>query len=188
MTVPTLNATNIITGSETDNGNMTIGGTCSITGLLTQSTQVHLSLYGPPAVFNSAGTSQTQPLSTGWHYFKLPSNHNYNWIPSYTNNCELAIPYTGLYAISWSMAQSAAGTVCSCFISKNLMNGSDINSGTDTCIANIAFSLISTSLSATAYLLNTDYINVGYYLESGSQSLSNSNLTLLQKAVKYFLS
>ena len=76
------------------------------------------------------------------------------------------------------MCQGAAGTVCNCFISKNLMNGSDINSATGNCLANGAFSLLSSSLSTTAYLLNTDYINIGYYLESGSQTLSGSRNTL----------
>ena len=125
------------------------------------------------------------PLSSNWYYLKLASNSNYNWTPSYTTNCRLAVPYTGIYAISWSMCQSAAGTVCNCFISKNLMNGSDTNSATGNCLANNAFSLISSCLSTTAYLLNTDYINIGYYLESGSQSLSGTRntltITLLQR-------
>jgi hypothetical protein len=38
--------------------------------------------------------------------------------------------------------------------------------------------LLSTSLSATVHLLSTDYINIGYYLESGSQSLSSARNTL----------
>ena len=78
-----------------------------------------------------------------------------------TTSCKLAIPYTGVYAISWSMCHSATGTVCNCFISKNLMNNNDINAGTANCSANAAFSLLSTSLSATVHLLNTDYINIG---------------------------
>ena len=136
-------------------------------------------LFGVPSVFNSAGTQQTPPLtSAGFYYMKLASNTNQNWTPSYTTSCKLAIPYTGVYAISWSMCQSATGTVCNCFISKNLMNNNDINAGTANCFANTAFSLLSTSLSATVHLLSTDYINIGYYLESGSQSLSSARNTL----------
>ena len=58
------------------------------------------------------------------------------------------------------------------------MNGSDIDSATGNCLANGAFSLLSSSLSTTAYLLNTDYINIGYYLESGPQSISGTRNTL----------
>ena len=159
-------------------GNVSNSGTLTVGGQIIGQTPVHLSLYGAVSVFNSSGTAQTPPLSAGWYYLKHTSNSNSNWTPSYTTNCRLAIPYTGLYAISWSMCQGAVGTVCSTFISKNLMNGNDINSATGNCLANNAFSLLSSSLSTTAYLLNTDYINVGYYLESGSQSLSGTRNTL----------
>ena len=118
-----LGQTSLSTLTTVVNGKASLSG-ATFTGQITSQFSVHLSLYGAVSVFNSAGTAQTPPLTTaGFYYLKLASNNNYNWAPSYTTSCKLAIPYTGIYSISWSMCQAAAGTVCNCFISKNLMNG-----------------------------------------------------------------
>ena len=153
---------------------------------------VHLSLYGTPSYYNTSGTLLNPPATLSYVYLLWPSYGltSQNWTPSYTTATKLGIPYTGLYAVKFAL-QSGAGTnpVLETFISKNLCNGTDLNPNDDRLLAlgMMPVGVIELTLSATAYLSTTDFLNFGFYLSSGTLTGSVAglrctvNVTLLQR-------
>jgi hypothetical protein len=70
------------------------------------------------------------------------------------------------------------------FISKDMMNNGDINAGDSRLLCLTRTTSYETSVSATAYLLNTDYINLAFFLISGtmaSNTRSVAQITLIQR-------
>ena len=106
-----------------------------------------------------------------------------NWAPTYTNSCKLAIPFTGLYYLQFSNSSTTLNE-SEFFISKNLMNNSDLNAGDTRLLCVSRTNSYETSVSATVYLLNTDYINFGFFLISGTMTShvrSVAQITLIQR-------
>jgi hypothetical protein len=151
---------------------------------------VHLSLYGTPSYYNNSGTLLNPPATNTYVYLLWPSYGltSQNWTPSYTTATKLGIPYTGLYAVKFAL-HSGAGTnpVFEMFISKNLCNGNDLNVLDDRLLALGYVGISELTLSATAYLSTTDFLNFGFYFASGTLTGSVAgprctvNVTLLQR-------
>jgi hypothetical protein len=174
----------IISTGATDSSKLTINNS----GSVIQSFPVHLALYGIPTYYNAAGTSQgqTTPAANNWYYTLPPttSSSTTNWTPSITLGSRLAIPYSGLYALSMSYTNLSNSSL-ECFISKNLGNGADIVSNDDRllCLVQSATGA-ETSLTTTANLLSTDYVSFGFYLATGTVNQGNRatlRATLLQR-------
>jgi hypothetical protein len=150
--------------------------------LITAQKPVHLSVFGGPSIFNSSGTLQGSTVATGFWYLKWSSFNSNNWSDTYTNGCRLAIPYTGIYNINFTYDNITTSVIS--FISKNLMNGADINDTSDKCLAISYNPGVINTISATTYLSTTDYINFGFYVFSGSGTPSyrcKATVTLIQK-------
>ena len=150
---------------------------------------VCISFYGSPTMYNTSGTLQTSGFTTTNQVFNLlfSSYTNQNWTPTYTSSCKLAVPYTGLYALQFTLSSNSNCSVCQ-FISKNMGNGNEVLSLTnDNLIATSSVTLLATipnSISGLAYLTTSDYICFSIWPSSGSISYYMRNLaqvTLLQR-------
>jgi hypothetical protein len=161
-----------------------------VTGQILGGFPVHLSLYGTPSYYNSAGTLANPIVLSTYYYLLWPSSGltSKNWTPSYTTTMRLGIPYNGLYSIKFTYQTGTATTPSyEIFISKNLGNGTDLNPGDDRLLACAVVSNHIT-ITATAYLVTTDFINFGLFVGSGSGFTGSTagarctvNATLLQR-------
>jgi hypothetical protein len=197
------NAVSPATVMTVTNGRVGIGTTSPGTALhvagQTLSTfPVHLSLYGQPSSYTSIAVIST-PAANSYYYCLFPSSGltSQNWTPAYTNTTRLSIPYTGLYAVKfvYHFFSSAVGTQIELFISKNLNNDTDLNPTDDRLLTSTVMfnnagstTIAQTTLSSTAYLTTTDYINFGFYVDSGTPQTSTlggvrstATLTLIQR-------
>jgi hypothetical protein len=158
----------IVTTGTVDSAKLTINNS----GQLINNFPVHLTLYGTPTYYNSAGTSQGTVFSTtNAYYYMLPpttSTSSTNWTPSITSGSKLAIPYNGLYMLSVSFNGLNSSAV-ECYITKNLCNNGDLNSNDDRLLCtSMTTGVGELNLATTANLITTDYINFGFYLSTGS--------------------
>ena len=122
-----------------------------------------------PSVYNSSGTLQGATVSTGYWYLKgnnTSTNGTAGW-PSATwsNGARLSVPYSGIYSIHFTFDSASLPAI---FISKNLMNGADINDLSDNCLAVAFVAGPQQTISTTVHLYTTDYINFGFVVSSGS--------------------
>ena len=147
---------------------------------------MHLSLYGVPSTYSSGSSvANTTWTAAGYYYFLFPSSSltSVNWTPAYVNTTRLVIPVTGLYSLKLTFI--ANGTYTSeVFISKNMNNNNDINSGDDRLLAVQTASSNEVTISATAYLVSSDFVSFGFY--SGGATIASfqgrctATVTLIQ--------
>ena len=192
----TLTCTTLTCTGETDSGTLSVGGLLTANGGLVNSTPVRLTLYGVPTGYTySGGTATSQgspftPLQT-YLYLKYPSSTSNNWTPSYTTSYRLAIPFTGLYAIQWTIVPAGGTPNFFEFISRSLgANNEFADTWSDQLMAmNTVTSggaSYGYSMSATGYLTTGDYLSFGIFLLSGSWTPYASNrssitITLIQR-------
>ena len=187
--------------TQTSGGNMQLSANIQIT-LLNSPTAIvnaavqspmHLSLYGAPSTYSSGSSVANTTWSTaGYYYFLFPSSSlsSVNWAPAYTNSTRLQIPVTGLYALKLTFTGVGSTYAGELFMSKNLNNNLDMAAYDDRLLAVEQFNTNNTyegTISATAYLLSTDFISFGIYLASGASITSFSprctaTVTLIQNA------
>lgn len=190
MAIDTYNGTTLTTILFlTTSGNVGIGTASPstalhVSGQILGTFAVHLSLYGTPTLYNSSGTV-TAGTNTGIYlYPKFPSYNNQNWTPSYSNQTRLAIPYNGIYFIQFTYMGNGSGTR-ELFISKNLNNNNDLNINDDRLLCCLgSTNLTETSISATAYLTTSDFINFGFWSSAGDNSPGGRGtvqVTLIQR-------
>jgi len=192
----TLTCTTLTCTGETDSGTLSVGGLLTANGGFVNSTPVRLTLYGVPTGYTySGGTATSQgspftPLQT-YLYLKYPSSTSNNWTPSYTTSYRLAIPFTGLYAIQWTIVPAGGTPNFFEFISRSLgANNEFADTWSDQLMAmNTVTSggaSYGYSMSATGYLTIGDYLSFGLFLLSGSWTPYASNrssitITLIQR-------
>ena len=175
------------------NGGMTGGAgyfSSINTNAITATTPVCVAFYGVPTAYTSAGTAITAGSSTvQMMNFVFSSNTNQNWTPSYTTNYKLAVPYTGLYVLQFTIS-SASNASYFQFITKNAGDGTEIagtwnqNILASSAPATTEPGSLTCSTSCTAYLKTTDYICFSLYLLSGSITYygrSSAQVTLIQR-------
>ena len=169
---------------------LTTTGLLTANGGLINSFYVQLVLYGTPTCWTSPGSSVTSPFTTAnTYYVTFASNSNHNWTPSYSGSYKLAIPYTGIYALEFTMSSDySTGATLQLFISKNLGNGADTYSGGNVVFCQnfgtTNFGGGAVGCSGTAFLQTSDYICLGFFLNGGTMTTntrSNAILTLLQR-------
>jgi hypothetical protein len=142
--------------------------------------------------YNLSGTS-VSPGSTGYYYVVFGTNgtNSKNWTPTYTNGSRLAIPYSGLYSITFFVGAPGTNvTNIELFISKNSGNGNDLNDYPNNLLALQGMQpayIIETTITTTAYLNSTDYINFGFYYNAGTGTINwasartGTSVTLIQR-------
>jgi hypothetical protein len=192
LSMPFVNATQVTVASSVGIGTTLPTSALHVIGQITGNFPVHLSMYGGPSYYNSSGVLVNPTIATGQYYYLLwPSSGltSQNWIPSYTNTTRLTIPYNGIYSVKFTFQSGAATSpTYEIFISKNLNNGGDLNPADDKLLASAAIVTSHTTISATAYLLTSDFINFGTYIGSGSGfsgttagTRCTANVTLIQR-------
>lgn len=192
LSMPFVNATQVTAASSVGIGTTLPTSALHVIGQITGNFPVHLSMYGGPSYYNSSGVLVNPTIATGQYYYLLwPSSGltSQNWIPSYTNTTRLTIPYNGIYSVKFTFQSGAATSpTYEIFISKNLNNGGDLNPADDKLLASAAIVTSHTTISATAYLLTSDFINFGTYIGSGSGfsgttagTRCTANVTLIQR-------
>ena len=165
-------------------------GTVVSTNQITCQYPVCIAFYGVPAAYTPGGvTIGTGSLGGQMMNFVFSSNTNQNWTPSYTTNYKLAVPFTGLYVLQFTIASSTNAHFFQ-FITKNAGDGTEI-AGTwnqNILASNTPPTTLPASLtcstSCTAYLKTTDYICFSLYLMSGSITYygrSSAQVTLTQR-------
>jgi hypothetical protein len=165
-------------------------GTVVSTNQITCQYPVCIAFYGVPTSYTPAGTAITTGSSTvQMMNFVFSSNTNQNWTPSYTTNYKLAVPYTGLYVLQFTIS-SASNASYFQFITKNAGDGTEIagtwnqNILASSAPATTEPGSLTCSTSCTAYLKTTDYICFSLYLMSGSITYygrSSAQVTLIQR-------
>ena len=145
--------------------------------------------------YNSSGTS-VSPGSTGTYYyvvFGTNGTNSKNWTPTYTNGSRLSIPYSGLYSITFFVGYPGANvTTIELFISKNSGVGDDLNNYPNNLLALQGMQpayITETTITTTAYLNSTDYINFGFYYGVGTGTINwvagiprtGTSVTLIQR-------
>ena len=155
---------------------------------------MHLSLYGIPSTYSSGSSVANTTWSTaGYYYFLFPSSSlsSVNWAPAYTNSTRLMIPVTGLYALKLTYLPNGTNTGGEVFLSKNMNNNNDVNCGDDRLLAiqysNTTGGVNEITISATVYLLSTDFVSFGVYFGTapsitGFTSRCSATVTLIQNA------
>jgi hypothetical protein len=134
----------------------------------------------------------TSPFTAQNHYYvKFASNSNQNWTPSYSGTYKLAIPYTGIYSLQFTMStDNTSGAGLQIFISKNLGNATDTYAGGNLTFCQnfgpgtLTFAGGAVGCSGTAFLQTSDYICFGFFLSSGGITYNNrpnAIFTLLQR-------
>jgi hypothetical protein len=172
------------------NTTSTLTSNLSVDGAITVTTPVCVAFFGVPTAYTTAGTTITTGSSTAQILnFVFSSNTNQNWTPSYTTNYKLAVPFTGLYVLQFTIASSTNASFFQ-FITKNAGDGSEIASTWNQNIlaSNSPASTLPASLTCsttcTAYLKTTDYICFSLYLLSGNLTYygrSSAQVTLVQR-------
>lgn len=183
-----VSATNVI-GTNISGTNVGIGtsspsSALHVNGSIIGTFAVHVSFYGIPTLYDSNGTTQAGNNTNIYLYPKFPSNNNQNWTPRYNNQTRLSIPYNGIYYVQFTYFCTSNGSR-ELFISKNLNNNNDLNIGDDRLLcASNNLSANENSISATAYLTTSDFINFGFFSSSGDNSAAYrcvAQVTLIQR-------
>ena len=168
-------------------------GTLTSAGQITAQYPVHISLI-TPVIYNTSGTALTSPQTTAYtHYYVFwSSNNNKNFTPVMVSGSpyKLKVPFTGLWQFQYTLTSESYPTWYLMYISKN-GGGNDSNlTNTDQVfgyqVVNNTTGWMSGSLSATAFLLNTDYVCFGFSLSSGTMGWSSitrilASMTLIQR-------
>jgi hypothetical protein len=146
---------------------------------------VCLTFVGTPSIYNSSGTLQGATVSTGYWYLKgnnMSATGMRGWSSAtWSNGARLSVPFTGIYSIHFTFDSASLPAI---FISKNLMNGADINDSSDNCLAVAYVAGPQQTISTTVHLYNTDYINFGFVVSSGSTTpayRTRMSMYLIQK-------
>ena len=152
------------------------------TGALVAQTPICSLFYGKPSLYDSTGGAKAQPTTSAAYYYLLfPTASTNNWTPSYTTTCKLNIPYTGIYAITFTFESNSSNNQI--FVSRSTMNAGDLDSANLLCSGG---GQLCMTCSATAYLLSTDYISFGYYASTTSSCTTTSRcratVTLIQRS------
>jgi hypothetical protein len=142
--------------------------------------------YNTPTLYNTSGTSVGTITSGSGGHLKWTGTTT-NWTPAYTNTCRLQVPYSGLWAISYTLGTdlTAAGEI---FISKNVpLSGSSNFDNPGKVLALQGWtSTVSFDANCSAALLlsSSDLLNFGFICSSGTAEPNGRcilQMTLIQR-------
>lgn len=155
-----------------------ITGNNNVTGMNIASSACHLSLYygSTPVYYSYMGYDYvTPPIGMCYLGNMTVGSTSKNWTPSYSQNFRLAIPYTGLYQLKFSIGCGISREIC---ISKDLGNDNDFNCGDDRLLACGTGSQLT--ISTTAYLTTNNRIAFGTYsVTGGTGAVLNTRTTIM---------
>jgi hypothetical protein len=160
--------------------------TLSASSQITAAYAVNILAYGTPTLYNTTPSVVATATAGGTYFLKWGSFANNHWSQTFSNTVQLQIPFSGLYAISFTLGGTTASTG-EMFITRNQpLASTQVDSPANTLALQAwtsSFSL-DASCSATTYLVTSDVLNFGFIWISGTVTLGSRctcQVTLIQR-------